>query len=404
MKRFKTLSAVSVFILSLSSSAHAITIWYQPTPYPTKAVIDYSRDVKKSIKDASVSIPHITDGWLSNSYNQTFVANDDGRLQVGGWGDQYRSYLKFSLDGLPKNVVTATLWLFSYPRGDNSTPTPLAMCKAGSAWDTNVTWSAQPSFSPCWGWYTAPTSNQWWGPYITTWYNEWQNNPATNNGIMLFPQYNDNRFNVFRSSDYANDGARPMLALSFTPTLELKMPFDGLDWRVTTEIGGGGCDYIHGGHQGPGYFSIDFSGKALNPDGTVKYPDPASANIPILAAGGGIVKSIVYNSSTAGNFVEIMHGTTGITSRYLHMKSISPTIYQGQNIPQGKFLGYMGDTAAPGSVHLDFNIQHNGSGDKDQVPLARVVMEGQLMKQYQVDGCTNGNSNRYYWSSNVMIP
>lgn len=383
--------------LWFAPQANAVTAWYQPTPYPTKAVIDAAAAENPPV----TGIPHVTEGWLNNSYNQTLVQDD--KLQVGGWGDQYRTFIKFDLEGLPKNVDQAVLWLNSYPRGDSSTPTSLAMCKIGSAWDTSMTWDSQPSFPFCWGWYTAPTPNQWWGPWITTWYNEWQSGAVVNNGVMLFPQYNDNRFDMFRSSRYTSDGYRPLLQLDFTPTLELKMPFNGNRWSVTTEIGGGGCSYIHQGHQGNGYFSIDFSWKARDVNGNMVYSSD-TADIPILAAAGGTVMNDPQTESpSAGYFVRIEHpGTNGITTGYLHMK-YPPFVHYGQNVVQGQLLGYMGATGnGVAGVHLDFNVQHNGNGSKDQDQLSKIVMDGWLLKSFQVDGCVNGDSQRYYPSSNVM--
>lgn len=400
----KRLLTVLLLCLSFAQLANATTAWYQPTPYPTQAVIDASYPV--------IGIPHVTDGWLNNSYNQTLVQDD--KFQVGGWGDQYRTFMRFDLDGLPKNVDQAVLWLNSYPRGDSSTPTPLAMCKIGSAWGTTMTWGSPPSFPFCWGWYTSPTPNQWWNPWITTWYNEWQSGAVTNNGVMLFPQYNDNRFDMFRSSRYTSDGDRPMLQLDFTPTLELKMPFNGNRWSVTTEIGGGGCSYIHPGHQDNGYFSIDFSWKARDASGNLVYSSD-TADIPILAAAGGTVtRGAPQGGGTqtqdpgAGYFVRIEHPNTGIRTGYLHLKA-SPLVRIGDTVVQGQLLGYMGATGnGVAGVHLDFNAQYYNatnvewSGKKSESPLAKVMMDGWLLKSFQIDGCANGDSQRYYPSSNVM--
>lgn len=246
--------------------------------------------------------------------------------------------------------------------------------------------------------------------WITSFYNGWKNDATTNHGLVVYPiDGTNNQFDYFVSSDSTDDGKRPILRLDFTPTLELKMPFNGLRWAVTTEIGGVGCGQVKTQHQGNGYFSIDFSGKAKDVNGTIVYPDPSTANIPILAAAGGTVRYAHYSSS-AGNYVEIIHGNTGITTRYLHMKAL-PIVSPGQVVPQGKLLGYMGNTGESGGVHLDFNVQYYNitkgkwSGEKDEVPLAKVIMDNWILKSFQVDGCTtSGSSIRYYLSSNVMVP
>lgn len=383
-----------LFVL-VNLQAQTVSTFYQPTPLPPAI---------------SESNNHVRSGWLGSYYNQTLVRDD--KLQVGGWGDQYRTFLKFDIDGLPKNINQAALWLWSYPRGDNSTSTPIAMCKVGSAWDTGVTWNTQPSFPLCWGYYSVSTTNPpWWSLGVTTWYNEWKNSVTVNNGVMLFPQYTDNRFDMFRSTSYSDfasdpyaDGKRPVLQLDFIPTVQLKMPFNGNFWALSTEIGGIGCSTVWSGHQANGYFSLDFTPNAINASGNIAYPNPTTADIPILAAGGGrVVTAAAANGSTGpGNWVEILDEASGIKHRYMHMKYL-PVVVVNQQVVQGKLLGYMGDTGAdPGAKHLDFSVQINGLGDKNQDTLAHVLMEGLLLKSYQVDACVSGNSGRYYSSSNVM--
>ncbi|MHB1316539.1 MAG: DNRLRE domain-containing protein [Minisyncoccota bacterium] len=372
------------------------TVYYQPTPLSP---------------NISESLNHVRSGWLGSSYNTTLVR--DGKLQVGGCGDQYRTYLKFDIDGLPKNADLAVFWLWAYSRGDNSTPVPLAVCKVGTAWDTGLTWNSQifMSFPLCWGYYSAPIINQWWGAAITPWYNEWKNGTVTNNGLMLFPQFTNNQFNVFRSTSYADfsadpyaDGKRPILQLNFVPTLELKLPFNGFRWSLSTEMGGVGCSEVSQGHMANGYFSLDFTPQAIKPDGNLAYQNPTSADIPILAAANGIisVSNRTNPQSSAGYHVRILHGNTGITTGYYHLK-YPPVVFQNAPITQGQIIGYMGNTGPKSTgKHLDFNIQYNGSGDKNQDPLARVLIEGLVMKSYQVDACLGGQSRRYYPSSNTI--
>ncbi|MHB8651904.1 MAG: DNRLRE domain-containing protein [Minisyncoccota bacterium] len=384
----RKLFAVLLLCTAFALPAHAVTVWYQPMPLPL------------AIPE---SANHIRDGWINNSFNQTFVQDD--KLKIGGWGDVYRSYINMDLTGLPKDPTNVALWLRFYPSG--VTTTPFRFCIPNSAWDTAMTWGTQPSFLGCTtSYYSPPTTDSWAGWGITSWYQNWQNGVWGKYGIMLSPQYNNNNFDFIRSSRYAGDGYRPILQLDFTPTLELKMPFNGLWWSVTTEIGGIGCSYIHNGHQGNGYFSIDFSGKAKDANGNVVYPDPSTANIPIIAAAAGtVINDTQVESTTAGYYVRIKHGTTGIATGYYHMKS-PPLVHINDVIPQGKILGYMGNTPINlgMGVHLDFNVQYNGNGGSNQPNLSYVVMDGWILKSFQVDACTNGESGRYYRSSNVLVP
>lgn len=387
--------AVAAVLAEPARAQTARTAWYQPTPIASTIPVENS---------------HVLAGFLGSVYNQTLTR--DKKFQVGGWGDEYRSFLKFDLDGLPRYTVTnAALWLYAYPRNDGSTTTQLAMCKVGSYWDRYLTWGSQPLFPTCWGYYNS-TPNQWLYLSITSWYNEWQSGTTTNNGVMLFPRYKNNNFDVFRSTSYGTspadfaadpyaDGKRPVLQLDFTSTLELKMPFNGNRWAVSTEIGGVGCSYLHSGHTGNGYFSIDFTPNAKNASGGPVYSDPGTADIPILAAASGRVTQVSTDrNSSTGYSVRIRHGNTGIETGYYHMK-YPPKVGQ-VDVLQGQLLGYMGDTGTGVTgKHLDFNLRYNNFGDKSQEPLARVMMEGHILKGYQAD-CSGGTSVRYYQSTNVM--
>lgn len=393
-------SAVKMFLMVLmlglcfTPQANAITAWYQPTPLPA---------------GIPESANHIRDGWIGSYYNSTLVS-DDEKWNIGGWGDEYRAYVKFDIEGLPQNVSQAALWLMPYAKGDGSTTTWTEWNLVTGDWTTNMQWGGQPSATFL-GYRAPPIANEWYGTNITSWYNGWRSNPSSNYGLRIDPYQVNNNFNLFRSSEYKDfvadpyaDGKRPILQLDFNPTLALKMPFNGSRWNVSTEIGGVGCSYVHTGHQGNGYFSIDFTGKAKDANGNIVYPDPSTANIPILAAfDGTVVNYPEIMSSTAGYFVRIQHQDTGISTGYLHMKAPSSLRY-GDSVVQGQLLGYMGNTPTNLGlgVHLDFNVQYNGSGTKDQDPLAKIMMDGWLLKSFQVDGCVNGDSQRYYPSSNVI--
>lgn len=273
--------------------------------------------------------------------------------------------------------------------------------------------STLPSVNAGYAYLTLPTENSFYGMWITPFYNGWKTTPSSNYGLVMYPNNGVNyQFDYFVSSDSTDEGRRPALTLTFTPTLELKMPFEGYSWNVGTEIGGLGCQFLHTGHTGNLYFAIDFESRAKDASGNMVYPNPGSANIPILAAGAGTVVLIEYNDLTSfGHSVVIEHDATGIRTRYSHMKkdSIPSEIYVGARVSQGKRLGYMGNTGDSGGLHLDFTVSsEEGDGlwksTKERPKLAKILMEGKLLKSYQVDKCVGGVSNRYYQSSNTMIP
>jgi len=130
MKRFVSILCLGLFFLFIQC-VHAATVYYQPTPYPLKKA-------DGSALSQDIDIVHLWDGWLpSYYYGQVFTRDD--KLRMGGWGDQYRIFLRFDIDGLPENPDYMAMYLKSYDAG--GTPTPLALCKIGSSWSTDMTWS-----------------------------------------------------------------------------------------------------------------------------------------------------------------------------------------------------------------------------------------------------------------------
>ena len=220
----------------------------QPTPYDISIV---------------TGIQHIWDGWITSVYYGKVLIRDD-KLQVGGYGDEYRSYLKFDTTGLPKTVTRAVLNIMPYARGDGSTPVSAKISKVGSDWTPSLTWDLQPPATLIAN-MPAPTLGQWWTATITDTFNAWQS--GTNYGVVIAPLANANNFDVLRSSRFGDDSQRPALQLDFTPpvpTPAFKMPLPGgVSWLATTEAGGYDCTgkglQPDTAHTGLNYFSIDFS-------------------------------------------------------------------------------------------------------------------------------------------------
>lgn len=380
-----------VFVLLFVPSAKAVTVYHQPTPYP--ATVDTARH-------------HIWDGWITNVYyGKTFIQDD--RLQIGGWGDVYRTYVKFDVSGLPQNVSQAVLWMMPYSRGDSSTPTGVYFNLITGNWNTAMTWDTQPTATYL-GWRAAPVANQWWGTIITSWYSGWKTNPSANYGFRLDPQSTANNFDVFRSSRYsvphASDGARPILQLTFTPpvpTPDFKMPLPGgLSWLETVEPGGYNCTgYYDQWHDNNDYFSIDFDDRTRE---TGAYSDA-----PVLAAAGGTVVNTGWDNG-AGNFIVLNHTNptqfAGFTTRYYHLKNPparqngTPLIV-GNVVSQGDQIGIVGTTGNSTGTHLHFGVRYDNIGAVTQPELAYVVMDGRLLKSYQTE-CVNGQWSRYWYSGN----
>ena len=394
-------------------SAHAITAWYQPTPYPDK-------QAGGTAMPQDINIVHVWDGWFGSYYNQTLVRDD--KLQIGGWGDYYTSPLRFDLAGLPTTVDSATLYLWALPSGA-ANPSQVSLFPITSVWDpTTVGWNNFPSTSSGYYWPVSTAVNTWRGYSITGWYADWKSGARSDEGILIWPYNNDGtqRFDKFVSSRSVNDGQRPLLGLTFTPTLQLKMPLLGSHaWLVTTEVGGYDCKGSYDQyHDGTNYFSVDFSWKNVADSGATVYtnPDPNlnrqnnGVYIPVIAAAGGKVIEATYTSSN-GYYVVIDHDSdgnpgTGFQTRYLHLQPSGPVVATGDTVTQGQIIGYMGNTGLSEGAHLHFGVRYANNGAKTASELTKVVMDEWLLKSFQTEcsvdanGCPT-NWIRYYRSGNT---
>ncbi|MFN8669403.1 MAG: DNRLRE domain-containing protein [Gemmatimonadaceae bacterium] len=156
------------------------------------------------------------DVWITSvfSYGDDWGVDDD-RLQVGGWGDYYHTLLKFDVSALPANATSAVIELFPFSRGDQSTPVSMTLHRVTSSWDESVGWFTRPGATPVSA-LPAPQPGSAYQIDITALYNAWKSGALPNFGIELRPTANDNRFNVFRSSDYTSDPTRrPRLVVRY---------------------------------------------------------------------------------------------------------------------------------------------------------------------------------------------
>lgn len=406
--KLKTLAIGLILCVLSLGQIHAATVYYQPTSYPLKKA-------DGSSMPQDLKIVHLWDGWITNIYYGTQFVRDE-KLQIGGWGDQYRTYIRFDTIGLPQNPDRAILWLSSYDPGNGSTPTPFAFCKVGGFWSLSMLWGNQPPMITCPGWFNPPTPGNLWGIDFTPWYNEWKSGSVANNGIMMFPQNTNNNSTRFWSSRTLS-GARPGLQFDFTPTIDFKMPLPGSHlWLVTNEVGGYECkgvapwpDIYHADSTG-NYFSIDFSWRNIPDSGAATYSE--TSNIPILAVAGGKVYDAGYTSGN-GNYVVIDHDgdmnlSTGFSTRYLHLKDNSIKVFTGQTVQQGAILGYMGNTGISTGTHLHFGVRYQNNGLSTTPELAKVVMDGRLLKGFQTECATNSSGVptdwvKYYRSYNTSF-
>ena len=334
------------------------------------------------------------DMWLSSVYNQYAV--DDNKLQVGGWGDVYRTFLRFDLTGLPQTATSAYVYLYAYPRGDSSTPVSMNCYVLTVDWNEQTQYYYTPLYGYFGGTLPAPTPNSWYSINITGIYNAWKAGTYTNYGFAFLPTANDNRFNMFRSSDYSSWQYRPMLVVDYNGAnfgfpLPEYTPYnapmgsvidhsvstgfnskDGVATTFTGESGsvGYGCKYWLSGSFGDCYSynyqnydvvgfknqsGSDFlvgvnydsgvsgqSRKYLFYDGHTGYDYPVSDGTDVKAAASGTA----YYYDTGD--VKIVHAS-GYDTYYLHLSSRN--IYDGQPVSKGDKIGETGDG------HLHFTVK-----------------------------------------------
>ena len=75
---------------------------------------------------------------------------------------------------------------------------------------------------------------------------------------------------------------------------------------------------------------------------------------PILAAAGGQVQKVGYNTWPSGNYVQILH-PNGVVTFYGHLSKI--LVKANEIISQGQVIGYMGETGLATGCHLHFDVR-----------------------------------------------
>ena len=325
--------ALGLLIFASPLAASAATIGVKPGPFP--------------------------DGmstWYGSVYNTS--SQHDDKLQVGGWGDEYDSLVRFNLSALPVTATQAVVWLYAYPRGDASTPVNINWYQNTSQWHTgSVSWSTQPSGSYL-GYTNAPTTIPgWYGVDFTTLYNSWRSGSSPNYGLALKPTANNTRFDMFRGSGYTADTTlRPEFDITYNTSGTDSIPhwkwplaspsyasrtvtqaFGAFPWAGGTECPAGYQKYHNG---------TDYSASA----GTTEY-----------APEDGIVKESLYDATWGYNVV-MEHVTPGGGSTYTsviwHIQPNSDVTYSnpGGFIPKGAPLGIVYNLGANTHFHLGIRM------------------------------------------------
>lgn len=393
LRKFGVL-ALGVLLPCLANAA-PVEVIYQPPGFPV---------------GVNAGAP-ILDGWFSNIFEPTFQRNQI--LQIGGWGDQYRTYLQFDLKGLPVAPTIASLELYGIVRGsapglegDHSTPVYYNLFSVEQPWSASITWSSQPGefLQDPHGEYAPGPTPGIWSMDLTSHYIKWRNNTAPNNGLALMATEFNNNFDVWSSSRSPLISQRPAIRYTFNQPAGMgsfKSPLPaGASWIVLSGLGGYSC---LGLPPDPGpendYFTIVFSDTNKKEGG-----GSFAGNIPVLASAGGTVVQTGF-SNALGYFVVLKH-SGNVFTRYSGFslpaaRANNSSFSNGSVVAQGDQIGWIGNW---GSTNKKLRMTFwYGSTNNASAELTYVVMDGKLLKGYQsecsVDGSGNPLSNIGYYGS-----
>ena len=318
-----TVSAVVATMLS-PLLANAASVVIQPAPYPVGM-----------------------DVWFGSKYYTT--AQRDGKLLIGGWGDEYDTLLRFNMSGLPQAATQALLYLYAFPRTDGSTLTATKWYRVTTPWQANsVSWST-PMYGVFLATLNAPPSSGWYVVDFTSIYNAWRTGSSVypNLGFRLLPASTNNQFDSFYASSNSNAGVRPALVVYYTPQSNDSIP--KFKWSLSTSYS---ARYV----TQP--FGIDWAGgsRCPYPNGPLKKHNGtdfrASAETAVYAAEDGMVKEIASQYGWASNIVIEHTNPSGgkQTTVYWHVNPISSVAAIGAFVPKGTQIATVADLTPYGNA------------------------------------------------------
>jgi peptidase M23-like protein len=138
--------------------------------------------------------------------------------------------------------------------------------------------------------------------------------------------------------------------------IALNVPFSWGTYWMAGGVGSFWGNYYHGNCNND-YYAVDFNlsnsscGGATNSTGQPVY----------AAAGGTAYKKSTSDGTGYGTYVEIVHGTTGVTTIYAHLSGYG-NFTSGTGVTDQTVIGYVGQSgSAGGNSHLHFTMRKSGS-------------------------------------------
>lgn len=323
----KILNVIAAFVLSLIARAEQVVI--QPGPQDGQ------------------------DMWMSSVYARKAV--DDQKLNVGGWGDYYLSFIKFNIVNQPKNVVAADMWLYC-PAGITSQgQTSMIAYLLTTSWNEKTTTLNDSLQGYNLGNVPAPTPGNWYGLGIKSIYEYWQNGQIPNNGFCFLPNVINNKWNIFWSSDYWDTKYRPKLVLTY---IKLKYPLAN---ATKPNVGGYRFGVLWKENGNNGYAS-DNKTKFLHTGLDLV----AKAGDAVCATSDGWIRYANVDSKWGGYVVleHTLENGQKYTTSYIH---VIPTLYGSFPVSKGQKIA----TVAYGNIyynpHLHFQVRLNGYDTSNNV-------------------------------------
>lgn len=147
-------------------------------------------------------------------YGTGHIINNE-KLRVGGWGDDYWTFIQFDLSALPANAKKVELIMMLY--NEEGMSTPMEVFAVTTPWDETAGWTGYEDElgTKFLSRVEAPPREGTFQLDITGLYNRWKGGAQPNYGIVFKPLGTNHQFNTFRSSEYmADPSARPKLIIT----------------------------------------------------------------------------------------------------------------------------------------------------------------------------------------------
>jgi len=184
----------------------------------------FSAQAAQAAEEFTVRIQPGPEEGKDTYYGVGSVGGRDGRpdadhLRIGGWGDEWFTFIEFNIDNIPEEaeVLSAKFGLFNY-RGD-SNPNSAKVNRVVEYWnESDPSDISNPAYVDIGMEWKPVLDSSWWIVDVTSSVQGWKQNLYQNYGFGVRGQLtSNNRVKGFYSSDYLGDPSlRPYLEITYT--------------------------------------------------------------------------------------------------------------------------------------------------------------------------------------------